>query len=197
MAITHGHDFDGATYDPRLDRARLNRQTEAVLRFMSDGRWHTLPEAHEALGEPEASISARLRDLRKARFGAYVVERRRRSPGLFEYRLEQRRPAPEPIVRASLDPRDYPAALAAASEGNGRPEPSYATTDEPERPAPEPPATETTFKDLDRLRQSPGRRLPTCPKTGCDEQVGDLVPTVATGYWRGKCPTHKAVIVQW
>lgn len=54
---------------------------------MKDGSWHTLPEIAAGTGDPEASISARLRDLRKPRFGSYVVDRRRRSQGLFEYRL--------------------------------------------------------------------------------------------------------------
>lgn len=34
-----------------------------------------------------ASISARLRDLRKPKFGGYVVERRRRTVGTWEYRV--------------------------------------------------------------------------------------------------------------
>lgn len=82
--------FDGETIDPSLDEQRLGRQQEAVRAFMERGGWHTLAELSAALGYPEASISARIRDLRKPRWGARTVERRRRGEpksGLFEYRL--------------------------------------------------------------------------------------------------------------
>ncbi len=54
------------------------------------GWWWTLREISQHTGDPEASISARLRDLRKARFGAHTVNRRRRgdpTKGVFEYQL--------------------------------------------------------------------------------------------------------------
>jgi hypothetical protein len=84
--------FDGATYDPDRDGERLTRQARLVFRLMRDGQWHTLPEITdrlERLGwhEPEQSISARLRDLRKAKFGGHTVERRYVSKGLWKYRL--------------------------------------------------------------------------------------------------------------
>lgn len=78
--------FDGSTYDP-CDQRRLARQTEGVYALMHDGEWRTLAEIEHATGYPQASISARLRDLRKFRFGSHVIERRRRSPGQFEYRM--------------------------------------------------------------------------------------------------------------
>jgi hypothetical protein len=84
--------FDGETYEAALDRDRLRRQLERVLRVMADHDWHTLHEiAAVTGGDPEASVSARLRDLRKERFGSRLVSRRRRGyelAGLFEYRLE-------------------------------------------------------------------------------------------------------------
>jgi DNA-binding transcriptional regulator GbsR (MarR family) len=85
--------FDGATYDALHDSARLARLLLRVYTFMRDGEWRTLAAIAEATGGSEASVSARLRDLRKYRFGAYVVERRRVTPaerGLFEYRLDAR-----------------------------------------------------------------------------------------------------------
>ena len=85
--------FDGETYDRTLDQPRLGRQVLAVLALMQDGHWRTLREIADAVEAPEASVSARLRDLRKARFGRYVVDRRRRgepSRGLWEYRLNDR-----------------------------------------------------------------------------------------------------------
>jgi hypothetical protein len=85
-----GLDHDGDTYDPELDRARLNAQTRRVYDLMADAAWRTLAEIAAATGDPEASVSARLRDLRKAKFGGYAVERRRRGDGrsgVWEYRL--------------------------------------------------------------------------------------------------------------
>ena len=80
--------FDGNTYDPILDRDRLISQLSRVRRIMSMGDWWTLSLLAEAVGGSEAGVSARLRDLRKSRFGGYTVNRRRvRDSGLFEYQL--------------------------------------------------------------------------------------------------------------
>jgi hypothetical protein len=87
-------DFDGNTYEPELDRDRLGKQFRAVFTLMQDARWRTLGEIEAALGFPQASISARLRDFRKQRFGAHEVLRRRRGEavrGLFEYQLLRNR----------------------------------------------------------------------------------------------------------
>jgi len=83
--------FDGATFSPEHDEARLGAQMSRVLTVMRDGEWRTLAELSRAAEAPEASVSARLRDLRKARFGAWTIARRRRGEparGLWEYRLE-------------------------------------------------------------------------------------------------------------
>lgn len=77
---------DGSTLEPQ-DHSRLAAQMARVRDFMAGGAWHTLAEIEAATGFPQASISARLRDLRKARFGSHTVERRRRGPGTFEYAL--------------------------------------------------------------------------------------------------------------
>lgn len=79
--------FDGETYDPDRDRERLSRQLYAVLDVMKDGKWRTLPDLASATQSPEASVSARLRDLRKPRFGSHIVERQYLRKGLFQYRL--------------------------------------------------------------------------------------------------------------
>ena len=78
---------DGATYDAERDCLRLNRQARAVYDLMIDGRWRTLAVISERTCEPEASVSARLRDLRKARFGSHTVERRYVANGIWEYRV--------------------------------------------------------------------------------------------------------------
>ena len=82
-------DHDGWTYNPALDKARLNAQQVRVLSAVSSGGWLTLREISQLTGDPEASVSARLRDLRKLKFGGHTVERRRKegSPGTHEYHL--------------------------------------------------------------------------------------------------------------
>jgi len=85
--FTRSARFDGATFDQDKDGPRLHRQLEVVKAWMLERGWHTLSEISAGTGEPEASVSARLRDLRKEKFGSYTVERRRRSVGLHEYRV--------------------------------------------------------------------------------------------------------------
>lgn len=78
---------DGKTYDHERDGERLHYQHNRVLSFMRTHGWVTLSAISEATGDPEASISARLRDLRKPRFGSHLIERRYVRRGLYEYRL--------------------------------------------------------------------------------------------------------------
>ncbi len=80
-------DFDGATYDRPRDHARLGSQLQRVGRLMLDGRWRTLAEIADTTGAPEASVSARLRDLRKDKFGGHVLEAECVQAGLWRYRL--------------------------------------------------------------------------------------------------------------
>ena len=90
--------FDGSTYEAQHDEKRLTSQLEAVRRLMSDGVARTPGEMEKALGVSWASISARLRDLRKERMGGYVVERKRVEPasaGIFTYRLREPERPPE------------------------------------------------------------------------------------------------------
>jgi len=72
----------------REDQKRLSKQHEEIKKLMLDGKWRTLRDIAGGLRYPEASVSAQLRHLRKPRFGAYVVERRRHeSAGIYEYRV--------------------------------------------------------------------------------------------------------------
>ena len=80
--------FDGETYEAEHDESRLAAQHRRVAALMKDGRWRTLAEISDVTGDPPASVSARLRDFRKERFGGYDVQRRRRAKGLFEYRVD-------------------------------------------------------------------------------------------------------------
>jgi hypothetical protein len=80
--------FDGVTYVPERDFARLTSQLERVKACMPYGCWRTLDGISALTGDPPASISSRLRDLRKDKFGSYVVELRPLGPvdnGLYEY----------------------------------------------------------------------------------------------------------------
>ena len=79
--------FDGETYEPDKDKARLTGQLLRVFDLMGDGHWHTLRWLSDHAMGSEASVSARLRDLRKDRFGGFNVERHRLDGGLWEYRL--------------------------------------------------------------------------------------------------------------
>ncbi len=81
--------FDGAALTV-ADGARLASQLDRVKALMLDSRWRTLGAIRAAVGGTEQSVSARLRDLRKPRFGAFTVERRRVAEGLFEYRVLSR-----------------------------------------------------------------------------------------------------------
>jgi len=76
----------GETFDPAEDEERLGAQFLRVRAVMDLGAWRTLQEVSVETGDPEASVSARIRDLRRA---GYEVQRRRRGEaarGIHEYR---------------------------------------------------------------------------------------------------------------
>jgi len=81
----------GKTFDKKVDGERLGSQQRRVEELMLDGEWRSLHEIAVALRKlysnhfPEASISARLRDLRRT---GYTVERERKTArgGLWVYR---------------------------------------------------------------------------------------------------------------
>lgn len=104
--------FDGPDYDPPLDHGRLTKQHDRIRDLMSDGEWRTLGEIAEATGDPESSVSAQLRHLRKPRFGSFVVNKRRRGNrehGLFEYQLLP--PSQDGDDGVLLDVKDFEAWL--------------------------------------------------------------------------------------
>ena len=80
-------DRDGETYSQGRDLSRLNAQMRDVYRYMQHGEWRTLADIAARTGHPEASVSARLRDLRKSRFGGFTVERRYIAAGQYQYRV--------------------------------------------------------------------------------------------------------------
>lgn len=86
-----GLDFRGATYDPSRDCARLNKQMADVWLYVGNGEWWTLSLLEKVTGHPQASISARLRDMRRddfhRRIGRVVeVEHQFVKRGLWKYR---------------------------------------------------------------------------------------------------------------
>lgn len=84
-------DFDGATFDPARDGKRLTRQLDMVKQILRDKKPRTLDEIreeiwlHYGVRTTETGISARLRDLRKPKFGAAEVKSGRRTGGVWEY----------------------------------------------------------------------------------------------------------------
>ncbi len=80
--------FDGATVEPE-DQVRLANYLVKVVQVMSDGEWWTLRQLADRVGCSESSASARLRDLKKRKFGSWNVEKDRVAPGsgLWKYRL--------------------------------------------------------------------------------------------------------------
>jgi hypothetical protein len=80
-------DRSGETFDRARDGKRLNAQAQAVFSYMQHGEWRTLADIAAATGHPEASVSARLRDLRQEKFGGFTVDRRYVAAGLWQYRL--------------------------------------------------------------------------------------------------------------
>jgi hypothetical protein len=84
--------FNGPEYSPRHDQARLMDQHQRIRALMLDGVWRTIQEIARLTGDPQASVSAQLRHLRKERFGGFVVDRQKRGDrahGLFEYRVRE------------------------------------------------------------------------------------------------------------
>ena len=77
-------EFDGATYESSKDKERLTGQLKRVYEAVKGGQWLTLAGIASRTGDPEASISAQLRNLRKPRFGAWDI-RKRRAGNRFEY----------------------------------------------------------------------------------------------------------------
>ena len=86
-AIAKAPRFNGADYVPERDNARLAGQLLRVYELMADQQWRTLAGIARSTGDPESSISAQLRHLRKPRFGGHTVNRRYVGDGLYQYQL--------------------------------------------------------------------------------------------------------------
>ena len=80
--------FDGSDYIHKRDGIRLTGQLERVFNVMKNGDWITLRQLSDRARCPEASASAQLRNLRKDRFGSFLVEKKFDHMGVFSYRLK-------------------------------------------------------------------------------------------------------------
>lgn len=79
--------FGGATYSPERDGCRLRGQLELVAWLMRDGAWWTIPALAARVGCSQTSASARIRDLRKPKFGGHTIERQYVTRGVWRYRM--------------------------------------------------------------------------------------------------------------
>jgi len=87
IASAHGGPLDGSNYNPADDDERLKKQLGRVFVAMSDGKWHTLRWIAKVTGDPQSSVSADLRHLRKQRHGSWIIDKRNKGGGLFLYRM--------------------------------------------------------------------------------------------------------------
>ena len=76
LVIPERPQFDGPDIADS-DIPRLTGQLRRVFELMQDGKWWTIRELADVADCSDQSASARLRDLRKARFGGFKVDRRR------------------------------------------------------------------------------------------------------------------------
>ena len=83
--------FDGYTYDPNEAYNRLTSQLARIRWHMTHptGKWWTLKELSRVSNGSEASASARVRDLKKKRYGGFPIQSRRIVGGLWYYRVMQ------------------------------------------------------------------------------------------------------------
>lgn len=79
--------FNGPAYVPERDHDRLRGQLLRIFDCMKDGRERSLGEIESETGDPQASISAQLRHLRKEKYGSHTVLRISKGGGLHHYKL--------------------------------------------------------------------------------------------------------------
>lgn len=103
MIVTQG----GGLFDPPAVKKKVERKprtgprllTGQILRVynalkQSGGEWLSIPEIQNLTGDSGNSISAQIRNLRKAEFSSFDVRGRHRSAsgGLWEYKLFEDEP---------------------------------------------------------------------------------------------------------
>lgn len=79
--------FDSGIALTQADQIRLTGQIARVLQVLiNSGEWESVKDIAGTTGDPETSVSAQLRNLRKAKHGGYDV-RRKRVGNLSVYKL--------------------------------------------------------------------------------------------------------------
>jgi hypothetical protein len=85
--------YHGITYESQFDHSRLNAQQQRVHEVMRRGEWRTLRQISDETGDPEASVSARLRSYRSDEYlKQFFIMQSERIPtlerrGFWRYRL--------------------------------------------------------------------------------------------------------------
>lgn len=104
----------GESFSPERDGARLGKQYDRVREYVLSRDWLTLAEISNDLGYPEASVSARLRDLRAR---GYSVECEYVRRGLHRYRVVAPQPSQlELLTRGDSEPEPATAGIPATPE---------------------------------------------------------------------------------
>lgn len=85
--------FDSGIELTKADHVRLGAQIKRVLAVLQEGGWWSVPEiktriwSKYGIEDPETSISAQIRNLKKERHGEHTVERRSEGRGFYRFRL--------------------------------------------------------------------------------------------------------------
>jgi hypothetical protein len=93
MTFDEYEEYEGEVFDHTLPHARdldNGLLQSRVFDYMSSGEWHTLADISFACAGSEASVSARLRDFRKEKYGAHRVDRKHVGNRVYKYRLLER-----------------------------------------------------------------------------------------------------------
>ena len=67
--------FAGSNYEHERDAPRLTTQHDRIFNVMKDAIPRPLKEIAALTGDPESSISAQLRHMKKERFGGHAIEK--------------------------------------------------------------------------------------------------------------------------
>ena len=85
--IEHGV-FNGKNYEPLVaGYSKLTGKTLEVYELMKDGKFRTLADIEKATKIMQTTISATLRHLRKQKYGAHKLNKRRSIGKQYEYQL--------------------------------------------------------------------------------------------------------------
>jgi hypothetical protein len=80
--------FDGVTISPQVDDGRLTILQGRVYSYLRSHDWVTLRQLSEACRGTETSVSARIRDLRKPRWGEHEIQACHASgDGVWRYKM--------------------------------------------------------------------------------------------------------------